>query len=231
MQNDRRFLERCPGLATPSPAASPASKRGRPRRRISPRALLDAILWKLATGHTWDQLPTGFPPARLCGQYYHRLFLSGRLYTLLLALYNHLRLEAGIDIGALVQAGVFTTTPGQKIALALGVPPTWQNYTALLFMQLARTAYSTADRELKRANPFYPLLPVFKGDVPLSTGEPATAPLAQLAGFFEPLETSPAGKKWRKIERDQHPIARQHSRRVLELQSDPPYRKMKPGKL
>ena len=178
MENYHRVLQRFPALLTPSQhGASPVKRRGRPRKeRISLRLLLDAIIWKLATGHTWAALPPGFPPMRLCRNYYRRLFLSGRLYTLLLALYNHMRLEATTDLATLLESGVFTTTPGQKIALSPQAPPTWENYTALLFMQLACAAYSRLARKDKQAHPFIPLFPVFQGSARLSTGEiPALA--------------------------------------------------------
>ena len=197
MQEHNEILQRFPALQQPTyPEAR--KKRGRPRNPpVLPRAMLDAILWKLATGHTWDELPDGLPPSRLCRKYYRRLFLSGRLYTLLLALHNHMCLEAVIDPYQLLEEGVFTTTSSQSIALAPGVPQTWQNYTALLFMQLAREAYSRAEREAKRNNPYHPLLPLFKGE-----GQSSTAILPDIytpqQPSFLPLEQSFAFKKWDK---------------------------------
>jgi transposase len=196
LQEHDRILQRFPGLAAPPLPAPQLRRPGRPRKQPpSPRALLDAIFWKLATGHTWKDLPAGFPPARLCRDHYRRLFLSGRLYTLLLALYNHLRLEAGIAIRSLVEAGVFTTTPGQKIALSPGVPPTWENYTALLFMQLARKTYSRLQREWVRESPWHLPLPDFKGDSLLSTGalaavRPAGVPPPKIAAKRLPPDSS-----------------------------------------
>ena len=238
MQEYHRVLQRFPALYSGSPHLPSANRKGRGRPRTSPRALLDAIFWKLATGQPWHALPSGFPPLALCRKYYRRLFLSGRLYTLLLALYNHMRLEASIDLTALMEAGVFTTTPSQKIALSPKAPPTWENYTALLFMQLARSAYSRQERQHKQSNPFYPLLSDFKGTSALSTGElpggaanhPASSEAAE-PGIssplsesdhapevseleFQPLETSSAWKKWSKIERDQKIIAHEVSKRL-----------------
>jgi transposase len=212
MENYHQVLQRFPALATSSQVASPVKRRG--RHCTSPRALLDAIFWKLATGQTWDALPLGFPPLRLCRKYYRRLFLSGRLYTLLLALYNHMRLEAPMYIETLLEAGVFTTTPGQKIALSPQAPPTWENYTALLFMQLARAAYSRLECNYKEKHPLYTLLPVFQGDAQLSTGEIPGLASQEPTPAFQPLEISPAAKKWRKIERDRKTIAREVSKRL-----------------
>ena len=145
--------------------------RGRGRPRTSPRALLDAILWKLATANPWRALPPGFPHMRRCRKYYRRLFLSGRLYTLLLALYNHMRSTASTDLPGLLEAGIFTTTPAQKIALRPSTPATSENYTALLFMQLARSAYTDQHRHDKHARPINARFPDFKGASVLSTGE------------------------------------------------------------
>lgn len=131
-----RILQRFPGLLGPPPEPPPASRPGRPR--TSPRVLLDAIFWKLAADHPWDELPPFFPPVRVCQRYYRRLFRSGRLYTLLLALHQHLTLTSGVDLPLLVRQGLFTLAPGTKVALAPGAPFTWQNHTALLFLQLAR---------------------------------------------------------------------------------------------
>jgi transposase len=170
LQNYRQVLQRTPTLMAPAPLASTAKKRGRPCNSISPRALLNAIIWKLATAQNWDALPGDFPPMRLCRKYYRRLFLSGRFYTLMLALYNHMRLETDVDPWLLLQAGLFTTTPSQNIALSAQAESTWQNYTALLFMQLAREAYARLERNRKQAQPIYRILPVLKGDSKLSTG-------------------------------------------------------------
>ncbi|HEX7433172.1 MAG TPA: transposase [Anaerolineaceae bacterium] len=182
MDNYHQLLRRLPSLsnsfisqasANESSRLSPNPQdleRGPGRPPTSPRALLDAILWKLATGHTWDSLPTGFSPARVCQKYYRRLFTSGRWYTLLHALYNHFRFEASHDCGTLLENDLFTTTFAQKIALSPQAPPTWENYTALLFMQLARSAYSRLARLHKQAHPNDLIFPDFRGQDDLSTG-------------------------------------------------------------
>jgi len=157
-----RILRRAPGLLGP-----PVGKR--PRKRVySQRALLDAIFWKLATGHTWDKLPAAFPPMRTCRKYYRRLFQSGRLYTLLLALYNHMRFELGVDPWTLYEEGYITTTPNRRIALVPGTPPTSVNYTALLFLQLARNAWTTLENDRSRELPAEYRLTLPAGYAPLS---------------------------------------------------------------
>jgi len=205
MEKYREFCRQYPVPAEPS--ASPV-KRGRPHKPpLSSRALLNAIFWKLATGHTWDELPLDFPPMRTCRKYYRRLFLSGRFYTILLALYNHMRLEACIDPFLLLEQGVFTTTPDQHIALSSEAAPTWQNYTALLFLQIARDAYLYFERQEKQNNPFYTLLPSLKGDAELSNGRLPHAVDSHIL-TFEPLNSSSAHKKWRQIEKRESLIKR-----------------------
>jgi transposase len=218
MADYRKILQRLPALCPELPSQNPQDL-GRGRRRgrpaASPRALLDAIIWKLATGHTWFDLPCGFPPMRLCRNYYRRLFKSGRWYTLLLALYNHMRLETGTDPAFLLETGIFTTTArGQKIALSPHALPTSENYTALLFMQLARAAYSRLQRNHKQAHPIsFPLLS-FKGAASLSTGEIHSLGSQQPAPAFQPLEASPVWNKWCKLERDRATLQRQVSVRL-----------------
>jgi len=226
MENYHKVLQRFPALCSeepilPSPNPQDLGRgrgwgRGRGRPRTSPRLLLDAIIWKLATGQNWDALPFGFPPLLICRKYYRRLLLSGRLYTLLFALYNYMRIETSTDLPGLLEAGVFTTTPSQKIALNPDAAPTWENYTALLFMQLARSAYTRLHRQHKQAHPIsLPLLPVFQGTASLSIGMISGLKTPEPELVIQPLEESLAWKKWRKIERDQKTIAREVSKRLL----------------
>jgi len=217
MQDYYQALQRFPALLVPPHPA--AKRRGRPRSEESPRALLDAILWRLSTGRTWKELPQEFPSARKCARYYRRLFLSGRLYTLLYALYQHLRLEALVDIRDLADQGLFTTTPSQHITLAPGVPPTWQNYTALLFMQLARDAFLHAEREKHRERKYYPLTPVLRGEDSLSTGRLDLGPSEPPEPAFLPVEKSAAGKKWQAIEDDRALQAREIRKRLRALKT------------
>lgn len=217
--NDFLILEQHDQVASRYPAlqvipGQSRSKRGRPKDQRCPRAMLDAILWKLATAHNWDDLPSDFPPMRLCRKYYRRLFLSGRLYTILLALYNHLRLEQAVDIDELYEQGTFTTTPSQNIALHPNAPLDTRTCTALLFMQLAREAYSRSQREQKKENPFHPNLPVFKGLHPLTTAW--LPPVASPTPAFEPLETSLAWFRMQHNEKQQKIIDREVRRIVAE---------------
>jgi transposase len=200
----QRFPALCTSIHSPNPKDLGMGQgwgRGPGRPRTSPRLLLDAILWKLATAQPWQALPPAFPPMRLCRKYYRRLLRSGRVYTLLLALYNHMRTETSIDLPGLLEAGVFTTTSSQKIALSPAASPTRENYTALLFMQLARSAYSRLHRQDQQIPPICARFPDFKGASALSTGElpfheinqpisceadqPCFSPLSQSEGLRE----------------------------------------------
>lgn len=205
LQEHDRIASCYPALQSTRKISLNSRKRGRPKNRISPRALLDAIIWKLATGHGWDALPLDFPPMRLTRKYYRRLFSSGRLYTILLTFYNYLRIERGVDIFACYEQGIFTTTPSQSIALAPDTPLTNSNCMALLYMQLAREAYTRLEREQKMKNPLYPLLPIFKGQSALNT---ARLPSAPPSASFEPLDISLIGQRFQKFECEQNAIKR-----------------------
>ncbi len=114
------------------------SNRNRGRPRTSPRLLLDAIFWKLAKGIPWNYLPGSFPPWRSCQKYFRRLFRSGRLYTLLLALDHDLRYRGETDLTLLVENGLIGLDEGRKITISEGTSLTWQLRTALLLLQFAQ---------------------------------------------------------------------------------------------
>ncbi len=168
-----QILDRCP---VPSPSSLNTPDLGRVRRKgrppASPRAILDAIIWKHATGHSWAELPAGFPNPRLCARYFRRLYRSGRWYTLVLALYNHFRRESSTRLRTFLANGTFTASPTQKIALNPRLRPDWENCTALLFMQLARSARARLQRGYKESHPLHRFYPDLKGAAPLSTGLP-----------------------------------------------------------
>ncbi len=185
MQDYYRILKRYPALCVedpprfPDPVPDTSRLSSRPRKlgpgrpRSSPRALLDAIFWKLATGQKWDRLPHGFPPMRTCRKYYRRLYLGGRLYTLLLALYNHMVLQTGTDPFSLLESGLITATASHCFALSPSAPATSANYTALLFLQLANTARSRLMRMVDQDHPHSRRLHHLdiSGSASLSTGQ------------------------------------------------------------
>ena len=123
-----------------------------------PRLLLEPILWKLAHHATWADvsynfLPKSGSPAHLSRagvfgeggrrpggvtilRYYRHLYTSGRLYTILNALYRHFETHSGTTLLALLEQGYFAS-PGRELVLAPAAPDTWQTRTALLLLQLA----------------------------------------------------------------------------------------------
>jgi hypothetical protein len=67
-------------------------------------------------------------------RYYRRLFRSGRLATLYIALYNHLVTSGYGDLMDFVDKGCFSIRQN-KVVLAPGIGNSWQLRTALLFLQ------------------------------------------------------------------------------------------------
>ena len=109
------------------------SSRGRPN--ADPRALLDAVFWKIAHHARWQDLPAFYPPMLTCRRYYRRLYRSGRLATLYIALFNHLVTSGYGDLLDFVDRGCFSIRQN-KVVLAPGIGNSWQLHTALLFLQV-----------------------------------------------------------------------------------------------
>lgn len=142
LEKYRRLTQ--PSVINEIPAKPAGSKRGRPFN--SPLPLLDGIFWKLATGRGWSDLPSAYPPSRICQLCYRRLFRSGRLYTLLLALYDDYSRRSSVDPASLVRKGRLSLDSRSRAVLSPGAPDTWEARTSLLFLQLAHAAH----RSLKK---------------------------------------------------------------------------------
>jgi hypothetical protein len=69
-----------------------------------------------------------------CRRYYRRLFLSGRLLTLLSTLFKDFLSTSGTDLPSLVSQGCFIIS-GNRLVLQPDLEGIWQIRTALLFMQ------------------------------------------------------------------------------------------------
>jgi transposase len=121
------------------------SPRGRPN--ADPRALLDAIFWKVAHHARWQDLPAVYPPMLTCRRYYRRLFRSGRLVTLYNTLYQHLVTSGNVDLLDFVNRGFFSIRQN-KVILAPGNGNTWQLHTALLFLQFGIQELRQSRREI-----------------------------------------------------------------------------------
>ena len=66
-----------------------------PERKVSRRAVLDAILYVLTTGCQWRQLPTDLPPKSTVHDYLIDWQSDGTLARIHLALYTKVRERAG----------------------------------------------------------------------------------------------------------------------------------------
>ncbi len=69
-----------------------------------------------------------------CRRYYRRLYLSGRLLSLLSLLFKDFLSTSGTDLPSLVSQGCFLIS-GNRLALRPDLEGSWQSHTALLFMQ------------------------------------------------------------------------------------------------
>ncbi len=78
--------------------SGPGARRGRPAH--SPRAVLGAILWVMATGEVWAALPVRFPDYRSCHRRFRLWYGSGLLQAALERLYGAQGLAMCEGIGA-----------------------------------------------------------------------------------------------------------------------------------
>jgi transposase len=128
-------------------------KKYRRKSRFPDRLLLDAILWKLAVGARWQDLPSELP-LRACQLLYKALCRSGRMAAIYTGLHNHLEEFGESTLESLVSQGCFQIVKNRVVLTPLpclpreaggegpGVrekypPLTWEKYTALLLLQRA----------------------------------------------------------------------------------------------
>jgi transposase len=109
---------------------------GRPPQ--SSRRVLDAILWKLRTGASWNDLPRQYPSHQTCFRRYTEWDRSAVLESVIKALSKHLS-RSGFNLQKAMQENEI-----ECIHLAgkihLHFPPrwqdTWQSSTVLLLVQV-----------------------------------------------------------------------------------------------
>ena len=113
------------------------------RRKPLPadRLLFEGILWKLAGGLRWQDLPDDYP-VRLCQD----LYRSGRMQAIYQQLHWHLNIYGEAALDELVERGCFVIA-GNRIQLSPSEDLTWEKYTALLLLQQAFHARRAIQRE------------------------------------------------------------------------------------
>ncbi|MCX6038185.1 MAG: transposase [Chloroflexi bacterium] len=131
------------------------------RRKPLPadRILLEGILWKLAGGLRWQDLPDDYP-VRLCQDLYSALYRTGHMHAIYKQLHWHLNVYGEATLDELVERGCFVIA-GNRVQLSPSEDLTWEKYTALLLLQQAfrarRAIQREADLERRRRGNFYRL--------------------------------------------------------------------------
>lgn len=144
------------------------------RRRPLPddRLLMKGILWKLAGGLRWQDLPDKYP-LRLCQDLYRALIRTGREQVFYQQFHWHLNVHGEATLDELVERGCFVIT-GNRVQIALSEDLTWEKYPALFLLQQAfharRAIQRDADLERRRWGLFYRLPPLRFPDFPRRPG-------------------------------------------------------------
>ena len=123
------------------PLLSPSSPASRGRPPADPRAVLDAVLWKIRSDTPWYDFPADLPPWQTCYRYYHRWLRDGVLDEIAAALYRDLRDRGGLDLAEIVKvstlrlerSGRFRLTPPPDFQSDGG---DWRSETVSLLMAL-----------------------------------------------------------------------------------------------
>jgi transposase len=121
------------------------------------RLLFEGILWKLASGLHWQDLPEDYP-VRLCQDLYSALYRTGHLQAIYKQLHWHLNVYGEATLDELVERGCFVIT-GNRVQLSPSEDLTWEKYTALFLLQQAyharRAIQREADRDRRRRGNFF----------------------------------------------------------------------------
>lgn len=111
------------------------------------RFLMDGILWKLATGAKWSELPEPYP-LRRCQSLYLQLCRAGLMPHIFRLLHEDLVGYGDTDLETLLQSGRFVLYRNRVLLISRS-SPTWQDLIALLLLQCGQ---KTALR-VERLNP------------------------------------------------------------------------------
>ncbi|HEY5271170.1 MAG TPA: transposase, partial [Anaerolineales bacterium] len=131
------------------------------RRKPLPadRILFEGILWKLAGGLRWQDLPDNYP-VRLCQDLYSALYRTGYLQAIYKQLHWYLNVYGEAALDELVARGCFVIA-GNRVQLSPSEDLTWEKYTALFLLQQGfharRAIQREADLERRRRGIFYRL--------------------------------------------------------------------------
>jgi len=135
------------------------------RRRIplpADRFLFEGLLWKLAGGLRWQDLPDKFP-LRPCQDLYWALIRTGHLQAIYQQLHWHLNVYAEATLDELFERGCFVIK-GNRVQLFPSEDLTWEKFTALFLLQQAfharRAIQWEANLERRRRGLFYRLPPL-----------------------------------------------------------------------
>jgi len=111
---------------------------GKGRPTLSPRPVLNGILWVLQTGARWKDLPSRFPPYQSCHRWFQTWCKQGVFKKILETLAEDLLDRGGIDVTECFIDGTFASakkgaSASAKPSAARG-PRSWQLQTATVFL-------------------------------------------------------------------------------------------------
>jgi transposase len=139
-----------PLLPPPSPFL-----RGRPP--LDDCLILSAVLWKLASGSPWYDLPASYPSHQTCYRRYRLWYRLGLFDPVLRALVRDLSERGGLDLRAAIKKNL-GSFPAESPSLDFdpGLDGTWQLETARLLLALTFTALGSARRRSRRRKTYLP---------------------------------------------------------------------------
>ena len=100
------------------------------------RFLLDGILWKLAIGSNWSDLPAPYP-IRRCQKLYRQLCHTGSMALILTHLHQDLVGYGDTDLETIALSGKYALFRN-RIFCRTKTHPTWQELIALLLLQCSQ---------------------------------------------------------------------------------------------
>jgi transposase len=124
----------------PHAAASSGSPPSRGRPHADDRLVLEAILWKFATGTPWYDLPDRYPPYQTCYLRYRQWRRTGLFARLVAILAEDLRTRGGVDFTQAIASGDILLSRQDyrwQITCSERLRGTWQLATLYILLGLA----------------------------------------------------------------------------------------------